>query len=302
MEFPADIKGAMKECILKLLWAKDDIVSFFSTNGCTKKEISSLKNYKELNRSQIIDNMYKQLSSRNDHGLGQFRAMLSALINWTHFNSYYFDKLKKLSRDEAKRSIEHLRQIQEIRDHKIKKQRKKQFQKNKSCRSPKKTLEELKNQYISLLQGSMLPQQRGYELEKILLELSKLSSLETTEGFRVNGEQIDGAIKYDGEHYILEAKWHDKESANEPVYQFVAKIEGKMYGRGLFISINGFSNNVVNSLVHGKALRTLFIDGEDLIFVLEGLMTFSEMLDKKIKAAQTKGLIYVNPYTGVSKL
>lgn len=30
-------------------------------------------------------------------------------------------------------------------------------------------------------------------------------------------------------------------------------------------------------------------------------MSFSEMLDKKIKAAQTKGLIYINPQTGKEK-
>lgn len=74
-----------------------------------------------------------------------------------------------------------------------------------------------------------------------------------------------------------------------------------MYGRGFFISINGFSSNVIESLVKGKAIRTLFIDGEDLIFVFEGFMSFSEMLDKKIKVAQTKGLIYINPQTGKEK-
>lgn len=147
----------------------------------------------------------------------------------------------------------------------------------------------------------MSVQKRGYELEKILLELSKTSDLEVTEPFRVNGEQIDGSIKFDGEHYIIEAKWHDKESSNEPVYQFTGKVEGKIYGRGFFISINGFSSNVIESLVKGKAIRTLFIDGEDLIFVFEGFMSFSEMLDKKIKAAQTKGLIYINPQTGKEK-
>ena len=34
-------------------------------------------------------------------------------------------------------------------------------------------------------------------LEKILLELGRLSRLEVTEPFRVIGEQIDGAVKYD---------------------------------------------------------------------------------------------------------
>ena len=152
------------------------------------------------------------------------------------------------------------------------------------------------------MQGELTNQERGYELERILQELSKISSLEVTEPFRVNGEQIDGAVKYDGEHYIVEAKWQDKVSANEAVYQFAGKVEGKMYGRGLFVSINGFSGNVINSLVAGKAIRTVFIDGGDLMLVLEGFLEFSKMLDRKIKAAQTKGLIYIDALTDKPKV
>jgi hypothetical protein len=74
-----------------------------------------------------------------------------------------------------------------------------------------------------------------------------------------------------------------------------------MYGRGIFISIHGFSENVVVSLVKGKAIKTIFVDGADLILVLEGLIDFADMLDHKIKAAQTKGLIYVDAITGKPK-
>lgn len=52
----------------------------------------------------------------------------------------------------------------------------------------------------------------------------------------------------------------------------------------------------------GKALRTVFVDGEDLVFVVEEQLSFSDMVDKKVKAAQTKGLIYVNPLSGKSKV
>ena len=86
------------------------------------------------------------------------------------------------------------------------------------------------------------------------------------------------------------------------MYQFAGKVEGKFYGRGLFISINGFSTNVIKSFVIGKALKTIFIDGADIIMVLEGFLTFNEMLDQKIKAAQTRGEIYFDAFTKKSKL
>jgi hypothetical protein len=59
--------------------------------------------------------MFAHLSKKPDQGLGQFRAMLQMLITWSHFDPYYFDKLKKLNRGDAERAISHLKQLQEIR-------------------------------------------------------------------------------------------------------------------------------------------------------------------------------------------
>lgn len=302
MSFPKDIKLAMRDCILKLLWPKDDIVGFFVSNSCTKSDIKALGDYKSMHRYAIVDAMFNHLNQKPDQGLGQFRAMLQSLITWNHFDTYYFDKLNKLNRSEAEQAINHLKQLQEIRDHRLHKQRKEREKREVAARSPSATLPELKSKFVGLLQGEEAGARRGYILEEVLLSLSKLSSLEVTEPYRVNGEQIDGAIKFDGEHYIIEAKWQDKAAANEPVYQFAGKIEGKMYGRGLFFSVHGFSEQVVSSLVSGKAIKTVFIDGGDLVIVLEGILGFTEMLDRKIKAAQTKGLIYIDAVTGKSKV
>lgn len=302
MTFPDDIKLAMRDCILKLLWPKDDIVAFFQNNSCTKSDINQLGDYKSMHRYAIIDAMFNHLAHKPDNGLGQFRAMLQSIINWKHFDSYYFDNLKKLNRVEAERAITHLKQLQEIRDHKIQEQRKERERKEALAKVPTTTLPELKADLIALLQMDLVGAKRGYAFEKLLQSLSKLSSLEVTEPYRVDGEQIDGAIKYDGEHYIIEAKWQDQPAANEAVYQFAGKIEGKMYGRGLFFSITGFSPHVVTSLIAGKAIKTVFIDGGDLIVVLDGLISFKDMLDRKIKAAQTKGLIYIDAITGKPKI
>ena len=43
------------------------------------------------------------------------------------------------------------------------------------------------------------------------------------------------------------------------------------------------------------------MDGGDLTVVLEGIIDFNQMLDRKIKAAQTRGLIYVDAVTGKPK-
>jgi hypothetical protein len=301
MPFPNDVKLAMRDCLLKIFWSKDDIVTFFRNNSCSAHDIKILGQYKEVHRNQIVDQMFSYLDSKADEGIAQYRSMMKSLVEWNHFDPYYFDKIKKLNRIEAETALSHLRQLQEIRDAKIKEQRREREKKESDLQKSKTSLTEVKEKFLRLLQGTDNIQKRGYELEKILQELAVMSSLEMTEPFRVNGEQIDGAIKYDGEHYIVEAKWQEKEAANEPVYQFAGKVEGKMYGRGIFVSVHGFSENVVKSLVQGKALRTIFVDGADLTVTLEGLIDFKDLIDKKVKAAQTKGLIYIDAITGKEK-
>ncbi len=158
-----------------------------------------------------------------------------------------------------------------------------------------------RDEFLQLHAGKLSAQDRGYALEKLLAKLARVEFLEVTDSFRVRGEQIDGTIKYDGEHYLVEAKWQEKAASNEPVYQFVGKIESKMYGRGLFVSVHGFSSNVIKTIVAGKAIKTIFVDGEDLVLVLEEHLSFRDMIDKKVKAAQTKGLVYIHPITGAAK-
>lgn len=63
------------------------------------------------------------------------------------------------------------------------------------------------------------------------------------------------------------------------MYQFAGKVEGKMYGRGLFISVQGFSDDVVRSLVIGKAIKTILIDGEDLVLTFEGQISFRDLIE-----------------------
>jgi hypothetical protein len=61
------------------------------------------------------------------------------------------------------------------------------------------------------------PKARGYELEKIFSSLMRISSIPVEDSFKIIGEQIDGAIKYDGHYYLLEIKWTKKVAAHDEV-------------------------------------------------------------------------------------
>lgn len=303
MTYPLDIQRCMRDCILALMWRKKDIVEFFRKHGCTEQDLRDVRLDREpaLTRVQIVDTAFAAINRRSDEGLGIFRAMMQSLLTWSHFDPYFFDTLQKLDRAQAEAQLQHLRQLQEIRDRKLHAERERRAAAHAAVPAGPQ-LDKVRKEFLTLHAGATAPQSRGYALERILRDLAQLSGLEVTEPFRTHGEQIDGAVKFEGEHYVIEAKWQDTAASNEPVYQFAGKVEGKMYGRGIFVSIQGFSTNVVTSLVQGKAIRTIFVDGADMTMVLEGQLTFSQMLDQKVKAAQTRGEIYVNPLNGRVKV
>lgn len=170
MSFPADIKGCMKDCILSLFWPRKDIVGFFEKHGCTKAEIALLRIEGEnaLKRHEVIDALFSALAARPDNGLGPFRAMLQSLLNWSHFDPYYFDKLRKLDRSTANKNLEHLRQLQEIRDAKIKADRERRAAQETARQQPTASLDQLRAEYLALLADKTSRQRRGYALERIL--------------------------------------------------------------------------------------------------------------------------------------
>ena len=301
--YQKDILDCMRDCALSIFWPKEQIISFFKNNNCTTNDIAVVSNYKELNRAEIINMVFEKLQLRNDGGLGQFRSMMKSLLEWDHFDPYYFETLKKLNKNDANKNLSHLKQLREIRDAKTKGERVRRKKLEEEALNKSLTLETLKNRFLNLFQlldedGKQVTlQRRGYLFEDFIKELALYEKLQVTDSFKIIGEQIDGAIKFEGQNYIVEAKWHDALTASDALYQFAHKVEGKMYGRGIFILINGYSKDSVLALQNGKALRTILIDGGDLTLIVEGLISFKEVLDKKIKGAQTMGKIYMDVFT-----
>ncbi|WP_299990086.1 restriction endonuclease [uncultured Pontibacter sp.] len=301
---PKEVLDALRECILNIFWPKNDVLDFLKSCGSPTVILNKLHSQKhELTRKEIINIAFSQLCQNHDNGIGPIRRMIHELKSWSTFNSIHFEVGGNLDVKKAQHAISHLRKLQESKDSQLREAEKERHKIQQATQRELKA-ETLKNKFFLLYKGKdeyekeINFQKRGYLFEALLKDLAVLEGLTTTESFSFNilGEQIDGAIKYDGEHYIIEAKWQEKVVASNALYQFAHKIEGKMYGRGIFISINGFSPESVNALTKGKSLKSILVDGADLILVVEGLYTFSEMLDRKIKAAQTMGNIYVSVY------
>jgi hypothetical protein len=301
-EFPLDLKSIINDCILALFWPKKDIIKFLDESGAQATDLSVVRApSSELKRHEIVSDVFYRLGRRSDRGFMTFHRMISRLNEWTYFDTYWFDKLAKLDRTHADARLAELRRMLAVRNATTVAQ-KAAATKSAEMHDSNQTLTELLNEFRQLAKGGIKPQQRGYEFEKLLRRLFDQQGIPMSEHFKLKGEEIDGSFKFEGENYITEAKWQEASVSTEALYKFAMKADGKMYGRGVFISVNAYSREGLPAMVTGKHIKTILIDGEDLVLVMEGQINLTDMLDVKIRAAQLRGEVYVHPLTSKSKV
>jgi hypothetical protein len=105
MKFPKEVQEAMQDCILNLIWPKEDIITFFKKHGCTKIDLKPIKKFNDLTRIKIVHLVFRELRWRKDEGLAVYNAMNRNLLNWKNFDKHYFVDLEKLDKEDAIKAI-----------------------------------------------------------------------------------------------------------------------------------------------------------------------------------------------------
>jgi hypothetical protein len=115
------------------------------------------------------------------------------------------------------------------------------------------------------------PQRRGYLLQELLNRLFDLHEIPVFRAFTRNegGEQIDGAFIFEGWHYIVECRWRERLADIRQVDGLLGQVgrSGKQM-MGVFLSVNGWSENVPQLLKQNSEKSILLMDGYDLRCVL----------------------------------
>lgn len=156
-------------------------------------------------------------------------------------------------------------------------------------------IEGLKNKLVELV--SMKPQERGFAFEKFLNELFTTYDLDPRSAFRIVGEQIDGSFQLGTDIYLVEAKWRDKQTDQSDLLIFREKVENKStWGRGLFISYNGFSADGLIAYSKGRATNIIGMDSQDLFHILNGEMSLIDAINKKARRAAETGEFFVSVF------
>jgi hypothetical protein len=107
-------------------------------------------------------------------------------------------------------------------------------------------------------------QKRGYLLQDLLNRLFDLYQIPVVKAFTRNegGEQIDGAFKLEGWHYLVECRWRKKLADIRAVDGLLGQVSrsGKQT-MGVYLSINGWSSNVPALLKQNTEKGILVLEG-----------------------------------------
>lgn len=129
------------------------------------------------------------------------------------------------------------------------------------------------------------PQKRGYLLQDLLSRTFDLHEFPVIRSFTRNdgAEQIDGAFSMDGWHYLVECRWRKKLADVRELDGLSGQVRrsGKQT-MGIFLSINGWSDNVPEMLKQNPDKSVALMDGYDLRCILTRRVDLRDFLVAKL--------------------
>ncbi|SEO01340.1 restriction endonuclease [Actinacidiphila rubida] len=292
-----DAYGALVEALTTINWNRNayqqdirrrlrDHPELFArldfSNGVTKRETSNQlvsllmaeeKRYRELTVEMMTDiskldtfpNLTKQVDAEDL--LTQARDAVANLQKWAGRHAEIAEEREKFSAELAA----HRDQVAKTRGF-------------------SEVLDELRQEFLSL-HGMTDRQRAGIEFEGFLHRLFTLFDLQPTLAYSLSGEQIDGSIYHDTNHYIVEAKWLAGTVEAKHLRDFDGKVRFKgKNALGLFVSVNGFSEGGKDLFRQATSFVTM--DGGDLFCVLDGRIRMDELLARKSEHANRTGDCY----------
>ena len=230
--FTEEIEVTIKDGISNLYWYRGDLYKAFLRSGVDQELASAIHNKKDaegknITKRQMMDLLYEELRKKDyNQRLEVSRNFVRILIDQKVFVPQNENHRIEVAERCALKLKEIIRQQEKDREYREQIQRRAQEGKKEDYHSQ---LIGIREQFISAndLQGP----EKGYALEKLFTNLMRISSLPVEEPFRIEGEQIDGAIKYDGHYYLIGLKWVKDKVEPSDIGSFCFKVDGKMKAR-----------------------------------------------------------------------
>ncbi len=288
-----EIQQQIIQCFGLCFHYKDTVVSFMQASGVPNNLILRWKSEPKFVWAKNVINEL----NKTENGRFIIRQIATEFYNMKNIPDEVQDRhqgldaLRKLKRMLGNTQQNNTNETSNNSYHRLKQEKKIQIRQQQLQK-----IEELKFEYYSLF-SSENPQDRGYRLEKIVANLFKINEIDYHDSYRnsSNTQQLDGYFRFEGFDYLVEMKW-EKNPVNSPkIASLKQKVDTKLTStRGLFLSINGFRDEVIQDFANRDS-KILFMDGQELSYILENRITLYEALKVKIVGASKTG----NPYVSI---
>ena len=264
---------ALKEALTNLYWYKSDLRSFLTSTLGNTSLLGTLnwEDYKRNIVSSLVDYMAKR-GGEYQRELLQLMSGVSLVDDFSHLERLEDGRQKAAK---AGAAVGALRKLAHGHDSLVDEQKKNEERRRVAHEqllrktAVRKSLDALNKEYMPLLTDPD-HQRRGYRLEKILRSLFEICDLDPRASFKIVGEHIDGAFSFETTDYLFEGKWQQEPVGAAALDVLAGKLSRKLDNTlGLFLSVNGFSQDGVEAHSSGRRIM-LLMDGSDLMAVLEG--------------------------------
>jgi len=141
---------------------------------------------------------------------------------------------------------------------------------------------------------------RGYMLQDLMNRLFAAAGMALTRPFVRNAgaEQIDGAFALDGWHYLVECRWRERLASTREIDGFLGQVlRSGAQTMGVFISIAGWSENVVPLLKQNQTKAIALVSGDDI----QGLVDSRVPLATLLRAKLSKLNLEAEPYLSIDQ-
>jgi len=295
--FSQSILGALKDAVVKVFWKKDDVRALFEVAGVQRSLIDA-QNW-QLYKFKIVAPVLDSLNS-SEAGIGPLRRILHETLSFKDGSHLLWCSDGQRLKREAEESLARLRAL--VVDHDAAKQTEKEQldaiarrkEEGNKYRAFNDQLGGLKAMFIEFHSKSD-HNERGYDLEKLINQLFRLFDLTPRSPFKRTGEQIDGSFVLDRDHYLLEAKWTKDRVNLADLRDLDGAVASSLDNTlGLFVSIEGFTDEGLMAYLQGTRPRIVCADGADIFMVMDGRIDLADLLQRKKDIAVEKKKIYVS--------
>lgn len=273
-----NIKSAMADLILKPAGVPREIYIplLYKRNESTGQQ---------LTKREIAPLIIEAIECRHDCST-VIRTIIEIAANWSSFHLAYDEYQARATVQKAREILGNI-ELMEARE----KQQRDLARKEELARMERERAD-LFNRGLSLLlsmfdslSSNSDTQKRGYMLEDLINRTFDLWEIPVYKSFKRNegAEQIDGAFKIEGWYYLVECKWRQKLSDIRQLDGLKGQVDrsGKQ-SMGLFLSIEGWYENVPGLLKQNPDKSIILMDGYDFRMVLSGNADLKDLILAKI--------------------